>query len=114
MKKFWVLCENVGFRFQEWTNNFVYLSKQLPGNFPLDPPAALSLVREDCIDMLLSVSRAPILHLAMVSLPAIICARVLGPVGGGAGGDADDGAGARGEGVSWGSTVCVFILSLVR
>ena len=49
--------------------------QKLPGNFPLDPPAALSLVREDCIDMLLSVSRAPILHLAMVSLPATICAR---------------------------------------
>ena len=46
--------------------DIVYLSKQLPGNFPLDPPAALSLVSEDCIDMLLSVSRAPILHLAMV------------------------------------------------
>ena len=55
--------------------DIVYLSKQLPGDFPLDPPAALSLVREDCIDMLLSVSRAPILHLAMVSLPATICAR---------------------------------------
>ena len=72
----------------------VYLSKQLPGNFPLGPPASLSLVSEDC-DMLLSVSRAPI-HLAMVqpmtrytptlynmpgtrysvhSLPATSCAR---------------------------------------
>ena len=71
------------------------LSKQLPGNFPLGPPAFLFLVSEDCIDMLLSVSRAPI-HLAMVqpmtrytptlysmpgtryavhSLPATSCAR---------------------------------------
>ena len=45
--------------------DIVYLSKQLPGDFPLGPPASLSLVSEDC-DMLLSVSRAPILHLAMV------------------------------------------------
>ena len=35
------------------------------GNFPLGPRASLSLDSEDC-DMLLSVSRAPILHLAMV------------------------------------------------
>ena len=40
--------------------DIVYLSKQLPGNFPLDSPAALSLVSEDCIDMLLSVSWAPV------------------------------------------------------
>ena len=53
------------------------LSKQLPGNFPLDPPAVLSLVS----DMLLSVSPAPILHLAMVSIPATSCAMdVLGLV----------------------------------
>ena len=77
----------------------MYLSKQLPCNFPLDSPAALSLVS------VWSPSHQLCQGCAQVgpSLAELLQPRagtlVLGPVGGGAGGDAD--------GVSWGSTVRV-------